>query len=44
MYYIGRDGSEKRIVLYTKEEKQKAFEECHILEKSGEHLGKVKTV
>ncbi|XP_042855676.1 uncharacterized protein LOC122242456 [Penaeus japonicus] len=38
MYYIGEDGSEKRIVLYTTVEKQKAFDEFHVLCKSGEHL------
>lgn len=39
MYYIGEDGSEKRAVLYTPVEKQKAFDEFHVLHKSGEHLG-----
>lgn len=39
MYYIGEDGSEKRVVLYTTVEKQKAFDEFHVLCKSGEHLG-----
>lgn len=39
MYYVGKDGSEKRLVLYTNEEKNKAFEECHVLHKSGEHCG-----
>ncbi|XP_063604943.1 uncharacterized protein LOC134780253 isoform X2 [Penaeus indicus] len=44
MYYVGKDGSEKRLVLYTNEEKNKAFEECHVLHKSGEHCGRTKTL
>ncbi|XP_069186560.1 uncharacterized protein [Procambarus clarkii] len=44
MYYIGKTGSEKRIVLYTNEEKNKAFEECHVIAKTGEHCGRTKTL
>ncbi|XP_071529556.1 uncharacterized protein [Panulirus ornatus] len=44
MYYIGRDGTEKRVVLYTNEEKQTAFRECHILEKSDEHFDCTQTL
>ncbi|XP_069939301.1 uncharacterized protein [Cherax quadricarinatus] len=44
MFYVGKDNSEKRIVLFTKEDKQKAFEECHILKKSGEHFDCTLTV
>lgn len=40
MYYIGKTGAEHRIVLYTSEEKNKAFDECHVVEKSGDHCGK----
>lgn len=44
MYYIGKTGSEKRVVLYTNEEKNKAFDECHIITKTGEHCGRTKTL
>ncbi|KAK4318917.1 hypothetical protein Pmani_010108 [Petrolisthes manimaculis] len=44
MYYIGKMGDEKRLVLYTNEEKNKVFEECHILGKTGEHCGRTKTL
>ncbi|XP_037789691.1 uncharacterized protein LOC119585133 [Penaeus monodon] len=44
MYYIGEDGSEKRAVLYTPVEKQKAFDEFHVLHKSGEHLDCTQTL
>lgn len=44
MYYIGEDGREKRVVLYTPVEKQKAFDEFHVVHKSGEHLDCTKTL
>ncbi|KAG7155728.1 Gypsy retrotransposon integrase-like protein 1-like 6, partial [Homarus americanus] len=43
MYYIGKDGCEKRIVLYTDEQKQKVFDEYHIL-KSREHYDSAQTL
>ncbi|XP_071513213.1 uncharacterized protein [Panulirus ornatus] len=44
LYYIGKDGNERRLVLYTNEEKNKAFEECHVIAKTGEHCGRTKTL
>nr|XP_045610012.1 uncharacterized protein LOC123765466 isoform X1 [Procambarus clarkii]XP_045610013.1 uncharacterized protein LOC123765466 isoform X1 [Procambarus clarkii]XP_045610014.1 uncharacterized protein LOC123765466 isoform X1 [Procambarus clarkii]XP_045610015.1 uncharacterized protein LOC123765466 isoform X1 [Procambarus clarkii]XP_045610017.1 uncharacterized protein LOC123765466 isoform X1 [Procambarus clarkii]XP_045610018.1 uncharacterized protein LOC123765466 isoform X1 [Procambarus clarkii] len=44
MYYIGKDGSEKRAVLYTEDEKYMAFEKSHILRKSGDHFDCTSTV
>lgn len=41
LYYIGKAGNERRLVLYTNEEKNKAFEECHVIAKTGEHCGKL---
>ncbi|CAL4215836.1 unnamed protein product, partial [Meganyctiphanes norvegica] len=44
LYYIGPKGNEKRLVLYTTEEKSKIFEEAHIMHKTGEHCGRTKTL
>ncbi|MPC17915.1 Gypsy retrotransposon integrase-like protein 1 [Portunus trituberculatus] len=44
LYYISKNQSEMRRVLYTNEEKNKAFEECHIIPKTGEHCGRTKTL
>ena len=44
MYYIGSEGTEKRLVLFTEEAKATAFEECHIVRKSEDHYGRTKTL
>ncbi|KAK8394841.1 hypothetical protein O3P69_005958 [Scylla paramamosain] len=44
LYYISKSQREMRRVLYTNEEKNKAFEECHIMPKTGEHCGRTKTL
>ncbi|XP_076065403.1 uncharacterized protein LOC143039374 isoform X3 [Oratosquilla oratoria] len=44
MFYVGNEGKEKRLVLYTAEERSKAFDECHVMPVMGEHCGRTKTL
>ncbi|XP_050739929.1 uncharacterized protein LOC127010127 [Eriocheir sinensis] len=44
LYYTGKDRTEMRLVLYTAEEKNKAFRECHIMPKTAAHCGRTKTL